>query len=278
MKNNGKNDQLDMRKLQPHPPLRGGKGKNRNTGAYRDGHHVNSRYWKNYKKSQPNELPKDLFDICVGSILGDSTLYAAKKDGAKIKFEQGYKHKAYVEELWTLFEKWTFYEAPRVSIRKTGKRAGQDYSYYFRTFAHPAFRPLKDIFLDENNKKVYKAGTIIKHLSPLGLRYWVADDGSLQKNNETILNTQAFTKEMNMAMSAELNNKFKLHSKVVPSKQYWAIYIPASDAPVQRELLQNLPSSMMRKLPKLKNQKKGRWHRAKAPEKSSCMFGVVTCS
>lgn len=226
------------------------------TGAFRDGYHVNSRYWKNYKKSLPNEQPKDLFAICIGSIQGDSTLYALKKEGCKVKFEQGYKHKDYVYELWNLFQKWTFYTEPKESRRKTGKRAGLEYSYYFRTFAHPAFRPLKDIFLDENNKKVYKTGTITKYYTPLGLSYWIADDGSLQKNNETIQNTQGFTKEINMEIRNELNEKFKLHCKVVPSKKYWAIYIPASDAPVQRELLASLPTSMLRKMPKFKNQKK----------------------
>jgi hypothetical protein len=65
-----------------------------------------------------------LFDICVGSLLGDATLYVAKKKGAKIKFEQGYKHKAYVQDLWTFFKDWTFYVEPKVSIRKKGKRAG----------------------------------------------------------------------------------------------------------------------------------------------------------
>jgi hypothetical protein len=89
----------------------------------------------------------------------------------------------------------------------------------------------------------------------LGLCYWVADDGSLQKGNETILKFIAFTKEMNMAMCEELNKKFNLHSKVVKSKTYWAIYIPASDAPVYRELLKNLQSSMLRKLPKVKKKK-----------------------
>jgi hypothetical protein len=113
-----------------------------------------------------------------------------------------------------------------------------------------------------HNKKVYKAGTISQYLSPLGLCYWVADDGAfgLQKGNETILNSQAFsfTKKMNMAMCEELNKKFNLHSKVVKSKTYWAIYIPASHAPVFRELLKNLPSSMLRKLPKVKKRKANR--------------------
>lgn len=249
----------------------------------------NSSYWKSYKKSLPNKLPlftghtpgkqstpvrgpQNLFDICIGCMLGDSTQYVVKNEGAKLKFEQGYKHKAYVEEQWNLFpfflphiravkrkypkgQKWTFYVKPKEDIRKTGKRAGLVHRYYFRTFSHPAFRPLKDIFLDEQNKKVYKNGTITKYLSPQGLCYWVADDGSQQKNNEVIQNSQGFTKKMNEAMSQELNKKFNLHSKVVGNK-YWAIYIPASDAPVQRELLSEQPPSMIRKQPKLKNKHK----------------------
>lgn len=229
---------------------------NSNTGAFREGHHVNSKHWKDYKKSMPTTLPQDLFDICVGSILGDSTLYAAKKDGAKLKFAQGYKHKLYVEHQFSLFQKWTFYLEPRREVRKNGKRAGQVHAYYFRTFRHTAFRPLKEIFLDNNNKKVYKEGTITKYLSPLGLRYWVADDGSLQRCNEVIQNTQSFTKEINEAISRELNQKFSLHSKVKPRDKYWIIYIPASDAPVQRKLLWGQPASIMRKQPKLKNKNK----------------------
>lgn len=67
------------------------KNSNKNTGAFRDGHHVNSKYWKSYKQSLPNELPKNLFDVCIGTMLGDATLYVAKNEGAKLKFEQGYK-------------------------------------------------------------------------------------------------------------------------------------------------------------------------------------------
>jgi hypothetical protein len=44
MKNKLKIEQQDIKS-----PTK--KGKNWNTGAYRDGYHVNSKYWKNYKKS-----------------------------------------------------------------------------------------------------------------------------------------------------------------------------------------------------------------------------------
>lgn len=62
-------------------------------------------------------------------------------------------------------------------------------------------------------------------------------DGSLQKNNELILHSSGFTEQMNHMMRAELNEKFRLNSKDVRSKEkYWVLYIPASDAPVLRSL------------------------------------------
>lgn len=48
----------------------------------------------------------------------------------------------------------------------------------------------------------------------------------------------------------ELNRKFKLNRKVVcHKKKYWAIYIPASDAPIMRKHLVYLPDSMKYKMP-----------------------------
>lgn len=59
-----------------------------------------------------------------------------------------------------------------------------------------------------------------------------------------------FTKEENEQMVKELNQKFSLHRKVVRHKTYWAIYIPASDAPILRKHLVYLPKSMEYKMPK----------------------------
>jgi hypothetical protein len=39
----------------------------------RDGYHLNSPYWQNYKKTLP-KLPQDCFDTAAGMILGDATM------------------------------------------------------------------------------------------------------------------------------------------------------------------------------------------------------------
>lgn len=42
---------------------------------------------KNYKESLPFVLPLELYEVCVGVLLGDATMYR-QKNGASIKFEQ----------------------------------------------------------------------------------------------------------------------------------------------------------------------------------------------
>lgn len=194
----------------------------------KDGFHVNSKYWKSYKKGLPNVLPQNLFEVCVGILLGDATLYKTVNSGVKLKIEQGYKHEQYVQHLFCLFKHWTFYEKPFQYIPKNT----QDFqvkSVSFKTFAHPAFNSLWDLFM-ENSKKVYKKGTIQNHLTLNGFCYWVADDGSLHKTKSIILHTQCFTHKENLCISEELNAKFNFSTKViVHKKKYWVIYIPVKD-------------------------------------------------
>lgn len=220
---------------------------------YPKGYHVRSLYWTKYKQSLPRKLPAHLTQIALGVVLGDATLYRTKHGGTKFKMEQGYKHRAYVAELCDAFKDWTFYQEPYAYMAKTGPRAGQVKSYAFRTFAHPAFDFLWDRFM-VSGKKTYVPGTIAQCLEPLGLCYWVADDGSLhKKSNDLILYTQSFAYEANLAMCQELNDKFGLHARVKPHKDHsWIVYLPVKDASALHTLLAALPVSMQHKRPLFK--------------------------
>lgn len=224
-----------------------------NSRLYPDGLYVRSPYWKKYKASLLNKLTNMLFQVTIGMVLGDASLYMTKMEGTKLKMEQGYKHKKYVEELCSLFKDWTFYKEPYAYVAKKGKMEGEIKRYSFCTFAHPAFYIFWELFI-VSGKKTYKAGTILKYLDSIGLSYWVADDGSLhKKSNEFILHTQSFSYSENLQMCEELHKKFLLHAKVVShKKKYWVIYIPASDASLLRTHLKHLPVSMTHKMPKTK--------------------------
>ena len=46
----------------------------RRINNYKNGYHLNSKYWQNYKKTLPL-LPKHCFEIAFGMILGDASIY-----------------------------------------------------------------------------------------------------------------------------------------------------------------------------------------------------------
>jgi hypothetical protein len=88
----------------------------------RDGHHLNSTYWQDWKRSLPGLTPV-LREIAVAMVLSDASMQRVSKE-AYIKFKQGYAQRAFVFALFELFAPYCFMEAPAAYVPKTGKRAG----------------------------------------------------------------------------------------------------------------------------------------------------------
>ena len=201
----------------------------------RDGHHLNSKYWQNYKKTLP-EMPQELLDIAIGMLLGDASIYKVSHH-AYLKFEQGYKQQEFLEHLFLKFQRYCFMESP-------GKRyklpQGDLKSFWFKTFSHPSLTPLFSLFYPKNTrKKQVWSGLVRDYLTAQGFCYWVMCDGSLQKNRKTlILHSQGFSKQENQVLSDELNAKFQLHSRVLSHKhKYFVLEIPFQDAAIVSALL-----------------------------------------
>ena len=223
----------------------------KNQNNIKNGYPKNSTYWQNHKKLFVN-LPSNLFDISIGSILGDACMYKVSKN-SKLKFEQGYMHKDYLFHLFEFFKLYTFHEEPYIRYELRGERKGIVKSYSFRTFTHPIFDPIWDLFISNGNKSI-KPNLIINYLTAEGLTYWIIDDGSLQQNKLTlILHTQGYSKEEVQILSLELNKKFNFHSKViVHKKKYWVIEIPKEDAKILHNLIKPyIHNSINYKLPKI---------------------------
>jgi hypothetical protein len=207
-----------------------------------DGHHFNSAYWQNYKKTLP-PLPKETFDIAVGMvtfgdrmILGDATMYHVSRE-ALIKFEQGHKQEEFLFHLFDLFSPYCFMRKPGIRLH----RDGTPKSFWFKTFSFSDFTRLFSLFYEKTTVSFYYVkgkqkkriipGIIRDYLTPKGLAYWIMCDGSLQNDNRTmILHTQSFTFEENLVLSSELNSLFNLHSRVLlHKKQYYVLHIPSED-------------------------------------------------
>jgi hypothetical protein len=226
----------------------------------RNGHHFNSKFWQTYKSNLP-PLPNTCFDIGVGMLLGDATMYHVSRE-AYIKFEQGWKQKAFVYHLFDMFCVYCFMAEPskRYSLLsdKKDKKEQTIKSYWFKTFSSADFTRLYNLFYEkigDKRRKCVKKGLIINHLTPRGLAYWIMCDGSLQKDGKTlILHTQGFDLSENTLLSFELNQKFNLCSQVKKHKQkYYVIEIPKQDYAVLYNLVSEYMIPTMRyKIEKLK--------------------------
>lgn len=220
---------------------------------YRDGYHLNSKYWQEWKKKLP-ALPAELKEIAIGMILSDACMYK-KSNHALIKFEQGYIQEEFLIHLFSLFKSYCFMVEPGKRIDLYGERKGLIKSFWFKTFSFYSFDEIWNLFYIKSNDKAIKTiqeGLILNHLTDRGLAYWIIGDGSLQKDRKTmILHTQSYTKTENLILSRELNEKFGFSSEVIlHKKKYFVIKFNSKDAITLHNLIKPyIIESMKYKIP-----------------------------
>jgi len=189
-------------------------------------------------------------------VLSDACMYKVSTH-ALIKFEQGYLQEEFLLHLFEIFKLYCFMEAPGRRIDLRGPRQGLTKSLWFKTFSHYSFTAIWNLFYTQCKDKVVKTiqkGLVLNHLTPIGLAYWVMGDGSLQKDQKTmILHTQSYTRLENLILSEELNAKFGFTTEVIPHKEkYFCIKFNSKDALLLHNLIKpHVHSSMAYKIPKV---------------------------
>ena len=214
------------------------------------GHDFNSKHWQDYKRNLP-PINGQLFEIALGMALGDASLPRAGRE-AHIKFEQGYKQKEFLYHLFHLFKGYCFMKNPGSRRQLSGPRVGEVKSYWFKTFSHADFTPLRNSLYLDGRKRI-EEGFLSEQLSPRGLAYWVMCDGSLHREGKILtLHSQSFTEGENQLISAVINKKWDLSSQCIPhKKKYYVVQFPGRDAPLLRQMLiPHLVPTMMYKLPR----------------------------
>lgn len=213
----------------------------------RDGHHLNSKYWQDIKNNRP-DLSQKLFNIAIGMLLGDATMYKVSKN-ALIQFEQGYQQESFVNHLFDLFKNYTFMLEPgkRIDLHHP-IRKGEVKSYWFKTSSHKTFNKLWDLFYVNGKKRIPES----LQLSEECISYWIMCDGSLAKDNKTlILHSQSYSFEENVKLSTFLNVQWGFQTKVIQHKEkYHVIQIPSRDSPRLKTIMSKyIIESMLYKLP-----------------------------
>jgi len=218
-------------------------------------------------------LQDELKQILVGLIMGD--LYIQKKtiqkktikNGAPfeewaleslekpyyifnpyLKFAQGTVHQNYLFHLYDLFKSYCRSE-PKITTDLPHKRTGKIYTKVrFITRSLPCFNELYELFYPEGKKIIpLNIGDL---LTPLGLAYWICDDGSFCKRYRVvILNTQGFRLEEVNLLAQILNDKFTLNCTINKNRNSYVIRIPKKSLPILQALLKrHMPSMMLYKL------------------------------
>ena len=196
-------------------------------------------------------MSEQLFQIALGMALGDASLPQVGGE-AHMKFEQGYKQKEFLHHLFHLFKGYSFMEKPGSRRQLSGPRVGEIKSYWFKTFSHAHFTPLRDS-LYRFGKKGIEERYLEEQLSPRGLAYWVMCDGSLHREGKVLtLHSQSFTEGENQSISGVINKKWGCTSRCIPHKgKYYVVQFSGRDAPLLRQMLiPHLIPSMMYKLPR----------------------------
>lgn len=203
--------------------------------------HKSSRLSKEQKAKFT--LSGELKEISIGLLLGD--LNAQKRNvSTRLRFGQSTKHKEYLYVLYRLFMNYCLTE-PRVYVHATHKVTGMIYSSItFQSLSLPCFNELYDLFYLDGRKRV--PSDIGSLLTPLGLAYWICDDGSFDKKGGfVVLCTESFTTVEVEVLINVLNSKFDLKCYKSRKGDSYRIVITSDSVLHLQGLLKDIMPSMM---------------------------------
>jgi hypothetical protein len=114
--------------------------------------------------NQPN-IDGYLKSVAIGMVISDATIQLHGKY-AYIKFEQSKIQYFLVHQLFYLFRVYTF--SHHIGVR-FDKKKGEIKSFYFKTFSHPTFLDLYNLFYIEGKKELSQE--LLNSIDEIALAY-----------------------------------------------------------------------------------------------------------
>jgi hypothetical protein len=160
-------------------------------------------------------MNKTIKEMLIGVLLGDAHISRTGLNKAFISFEQSKKKIDYLNYLHKLTQEGGFeLEKPKTYIRTDSRYLNKlNESLYFRTKSLEVFKPLADMFLDNNGRKIIPLN-IADHLTLRSLAFWIMDDGQQVKRGGVTLCTDSFNSEEVNILREALKNNFNLITSI----------------------------------------------------------------
>ncbi|MBI4438224.1 hypothetical protein HY631_04720 [Candidatus Uhrbacteria bacterium] len=160
--------------------------------------------------------------ILIGTLLGDGSLVeTSSKKNLRLKIEHCDAQRDYV--FWK-------YECLKSFVLTPPKFQKWNRSWMFKTISHPELTVLGDLFYEIRRKIVpMKIESLLR--DPLSLTVWFMDDGSKNRNDGLILNTQCFTKNETERLKDCLSANFAInHVSLQKDKSGWRLYVQSASS------------------------------------------------
>lgn len=160
-------------------------------------------------------MNKTLKDMLIGVLLGDAHIGRTGLNKAFISFEQSNKKSEYLNYLYKLTKEGglpLMEDGIKEYTREDNRFNNINKSLYFRTQSLEELKPLADLFLNEEGKKIIPSN-IGDHLTEKSLAFWIMDDGQQVKRGGLTLCTDNYKHEEEILRNV-LKENFNLNSSI----------------------------------------------------------------
>ncbi|MCO6432575.1 MAG: hypothetical protein J5J00_17110 [Deltaproteobacteria bacterium] len=168
------------------------------------------------------ELTHRQKEILFGSMLGDGYLVRTTR-GYAFRVNHCLGQKPLVD--WKYYELQTLTNSPPRTYKN---------SYYFRTVSHQLFSQLREMFYEQNRKRIPKM--LDEFLTPLALAVWIMDDGA-KDGRQLRINTQSFSLEENEILLKFMKAKFGIWATINRDKNRYRLRVSAASMSNVRQLV-----------------------------------------
>lgn len=159
--------------------------------------------------------------ICLGGLLGDSSITPRDNGACRVRFGHGIDQKEYLEWKKRLMGDFIIQETPSMYISK-GYAKEPTEAFIYETIVHEEFKRLYPLFYSSERKKRERSISwkTIEDIDAFGLLIWYLDDGCLakprekDKNGTVRLHTNAYPLPMQRIFVKWFWKKFRIEAKI----------------------------------------------------------------
>lgn len=144
--------------------------------------------------------------ICIGTLLGDASMFVKENGARGIQMCHCESQKDYLEWKKNLLK--PFYIADKPSQYQGTSFENCQMSYTYRSIVHQDFTDLYGLMYRRGKK--YVTRRVLNELSDLGLLLWFLDDGCIAKDRDARIATNGFSEQEHRTMKTWFFQKYTI--------------------------------------------------------------------